>query len=110
LGPDPHTGLWAGGVLPRRWVDAHVIRQGGIPPRRHLLSARMLSLLLSDAGFSVYAQTLPDVTAAQREVQTRLVKHLIRLYQLAKRLPGSRSALKLVGPAFYTMAQKNEVA
>jgi len=106
LGPDPHTGLWAGGMLPERWVDRHVARQGGIPPQRRLLSARMMRTLLREAGFASCRQKLPDVSPGQRDAQPPVVKRLVDLYGLAKRLPGARQALRLVGPSFYTLARK----
>ncbi|MCI0432714.1 MAG: class I SAM-dependent methyltransferase, partial [Gemmatimonadetes bacterium] len=39
LGPDPHTGLPAGGWLPDALTAAYVRRRGGRPPERRLLSA-----------------------------------------------------------------------
>jgi SAM-dependent methyltransferase len=62
LGPDPHTGLPAGGWLPEALTAAYVRRKGGIPPARHLLTARSLRSLLRSAGFPARGLRSTDET------------------------------------------------
>jgi SAM-dependent methyltransferase len=106
LGPDPHVGLWAGGFLPKRWIDAWVTRQGGIPPRRQMLSARALRRLLRRSGFVRLRTMLPVIPAAQRATLSPLAGRAVDAYHLARRLPVSRHLLYLVGPTFYSTSQR----
>lgn len=107
LGPDPHMGLWAGGYVPDRWMAAYVRSQGGIPPKRQLLSARSLTRLLLDADFRSTRVYLPNVSAAQRGQFGKGVQSLIDLYQVARRLPVSRQILRWIGPLLHAVAQKS---
>jgi SAM-dependent methyltransferase len=106
LGPDPHAGIWAGGVLPRRVVAWHVRRQGGIPPKRHLLSVRSMTRLIQQAGFSPPGVILPTVAAQHSTQFGRGIKLLINLYHVAKRLPISRRFLRWIGPQLCAVAEK----
>jgi SAM-dependent methyltransferase len=106
LGPDPHMGLWAGGFLPDRWLAAYVRWQGGIPPKRRLLSARSLNRLLREAAFSPPWVYLPNVSAAQRNQFGKGLRCLIDLYHVSRRLPVSRQLLRWVGPLLHAVAQK----
>src|SRR5262249_52097280 len=106
LGPDPHVGLWAGGYLPNRWIDAYVLRQGGNPPHRQLLSSGRFRQLCRSAGFRVCRLYLPDIAAGQRDHCGGVMKGLISLYQLAKRWPVSRSFLYYMGPNWHAGAEK----
>ena len=106
LGPDPHAGIWAGGYLPERWVAAYVRRNGGIPPKRRLLSAQALYRLIREAGFHPPQIQLPDVSTGQRGQFGNGMRVLIDLYHLAKRLPASRSLLQMIGPLLHAVAAK----
>lgn len=106
LGPDPQVGIWAGGILPERWLAAYVERQGGIPPKRRLLSARSLSALIHQAGFCHPEVMLPDITNGQRDHFGKGMQVMIDVYQTAKRLPVSRQALQLIGPLLHAVAEK----
>jgi SAM-dependent methyltransferase/uncharacterized protein YbaR (Trm112 family) len=106
IGPDPHIGLWGGGMLPRRVVEAHARRQGAIPPKRQLLSVLSLRRLLRTAGFTLRRLFLPDVPAGQRLHFPRPMQWMIAGYHAVKRLPGTRQLLFLVGPLLYAVAQK----
>ena len=106
LGPDPHMGLWAGGYLPDRWIAAYVRLQGGIPPKRQLLSARSLTRLLLEADFRSTQVYLPNVSAAQRSQFGKGLQGLIDLYHVARRLPVSRQILRWIGPLLHAVAQK----
>lgn len=106
LGPDPQVGIWTGSILPERWLAAYVRRQGGIPPKRHLLSARQLSAMIRDAGFGPPRVMLPDISRAQRSHFSRGVQVLIDVYQTAKQVPISRQCLQLIGPLLHAVAEK----
>jgi len=107
LGPDPHTGLWAGSLLPDRWTAAYVRRMGGVPPKRRLLSARTLTRRLREAGFHRPQVMLPDIAPEQRAQFSGLMKHLIDAYQTAKRWPVTRQVLHGIGPLLQAVAQKH---
>lgn len=106
LGPDPHTGLWAGSWFPERLSAAYVRRSGGIPPQRQLLTSKSVRTLLSGAGFEPPTLFLPDVSAEQRQHFGRGVGLLIDAYQTAKRWPGVRQLLQLIGPFVQGFSRK----
>ncbi len=107
LGPDPQTGIWGGGLLPEQWVAAYVRWQGGLPPKRRLLSARSLCRLVRDAGFSPPRILLPDVPAGQRSHFGKGMKLLIDVSHITKRLPVSRQLLHWGGPLLHAVAEKS---
>jgi SAM-dependent methyltransferase len=106
LGPDPHTGIWGGSMLPNSWIAAYVRRSGGIPPKRYLLSAPALDKLIKNAGFCAPRIELPAVPAGQRSHFGKGMRLLIDLYHLARKLPVSRSLLYMIGPLLYAVAEK----
>ena len=106
LGPDPHLGLWAGGLLPPSWLAAYARRQGAVPPQRRLLSAPILRRLLEDAGFDRPQMLVPNIPAEQRGLFSWPLRALVDLYQVARRLPISRSLLRWIGPLLHAVAQK----
>lgn len=108
IGPDPHTGFPAGSLLPATVTAALVKRQGGIPPKRQLLSVFALRRKLVQAGFTGIHIFLPDVSDSQREHFPRLLRLAISTYQLCKRLPFSRHLLFLIGPLLYAVAERSE--
>src|SRR5690606_35658051 len=105
LGPDPHTGLPAGGWLPDAVTAAYVRRKGGVPPRRRLLSAGGVSRRLRDCGFvdvAIAARTIPD---AQRASFSGLARAGVDAYRLARRVPGGGAALRVLGPLLHATAR-----
>lgn len=110
IGPDPQAGIWGGGFLPERWLAAYVRRQGGIPPKRHLLSARSLAAMIRQAGFGSPRVMLPNIPNGQRGQFGKSTQLLINIYQTAKRLPVSRQCLELVGPLLHAVAEKQDSA
>ncbi len=106
LGPDPHVGIWAGGFLPDRWLAVWARRQGGIPPKRRLLSAGSLARLIREAGFCRPRILLPDVPSGQRSHFGKGMRLLIDLFQIAKRLPVSQQLLRWIGPLVHAVAEK----
>jgi SAM-dependent methyltransferase len=106
LGPDPHLGLWAGGLLPPAWLAAYARRQGAVPPQRRLLSALDLRRSLTEAGFERSRVWVPDVPAELRARFAWPIRALVALYQAAKRLPLSRSLLRWIGPLLHAVAQR----
>jgi len=108
LGPDPQTGVWAGGWLPERWTAAIVRRAGGIPPQRSLLSVWRLRRLLREARFEQIQTALPGIPARQRALFSPLTRLLIGVYDLLRRLPITKHALYLVGPLLLATARRKE--
>ena len=106
IGPDPHTGLPAGGWLPDAISAAYVTRKGGIPPRRNLLSAGMLRDLLARNGFDEIVIEPPSVPKAQRASFGRLARAAIDAYLLMRRLPGGSAVLRAVGPLLTASARR----
>jgi SAM-dependent methyltransferase len=106
LGPDPHVGLWAGGLLPPSWIGAYARRQGAVPPQRRLLSALRLRLLLEGAGFTQARVLVPDIPAEQRRRLAWPLRALVDLYQVVKRVPVGRSLLRWIGPLLHAVAPK----
>ena len=108
LGPDPHTGILAGGYLPESWMTKIVQRQGGIPPRRRLLSASKLSQIINQACFTSPVLALPDIPKAQRNQFGRGLQFAVSVYHIVKSLPGFSGLLRLIGPTLLAVAQKTE--
>jgi SAM-dependent methyltransferase len=108
LGPDPQTGVWAGGWLPESWTAAIVKRQGGIPPVRCLLSISSLRRLLRAAGFGRLQVFLPRVPPKQRAQFSPAMNFLMAAYDVVLRFPPTRYMLYLIGPLFHAVAMKEE--
>ncbi len=106
LGPDPQTGLWASGWMPKRWIDLYVRRQGGIPPKRNLLSPGTLKDMIGTAGFSAPVISVPRVSPAQRNQRGFLLRLLIDAFHLLRRLPVARNVLLAIGPLLQVVAQR----
>ncbi len=105
IGPDPQTGLWAGSLLPLKWTQAMVRRQGGLPPQRHLLSAGQLRRLLHDAGFQHERIFLPGVPT-ERGSFPLAVRAGMAAYDAARRLPFARHLLNLIAPIIHAVVRK----
>ena len=105
-GPDPHTGLWGGSMMPNNWVRAYVARRGGLPPQRRFLSASSLNRSLASAGFVNIRISASDITAAQSQVIPAALRAGISLYRLALSLPGSRSVIRWIAPSLVATARK----
>jgi SAM-dependent methyltransferase len=106
LGPDPHAGIWAGGMLPQRLVASYVRKHGGIPPKRNLLSVRSFTRLVQQAGFGKPKVTPPTVPSEQSKQFGSAMRLLIHLYHVANRLRVSRRLLRWIGPQLSAVAQK----
>jgi SAM-dependent methyltransferase/uncharacterized protein YbaR (Trm112 family) len=105
IGPDPHTGLVAGGMLPQSWTAAYVRRLGGIPPKRRLLSVVSIKRLFQQCGFQRVQVFLPDIPKEQQALFSAPARGIIDLYHAAKRMPLSRQLLYLFGPMLYAVAE-----
>lgn len=106
LGPDPHTGLWAGSLLPEKLVAAYVRRLGGIPPRRKLFSASSFVSLLQEAGFQVSGVMLPDIPAGQRVQLSWVLNRAVDLYHFLKRRFLFRKVLQWCGPILNVVVRR----
>jgi SAM-dependent methyltransferase len=108
LGPDPQTGILAGSWLPESVTARIVRRAGGIPPKRKLLSAGRLARLLAAAGFRGVKIYLPGIPEEQRAHFPAPMRALIAIYDVARKLPVTRSVLRLVGPLLHATARRRE--
>ncbi len=106
LGPDPHTGLPAGGWLPDALTAAYVRRKGGVPPQRRLLTGRDLRALLHATGLDSIRLAVPNVPAPQRATLGPVARRLIDGYHTLKRMPLGRALLERVGPLIDAVAQR----
>ncbi|MEZ4422577.1 MAG: methyltransferase domain-containing protein [Gemmatimonadota bacterium] len=106
VGPDPHTGLPLGSLLPAAWTARYARAKGAIPPVRHLLSRRTLTRLLRDARFSEPRLFLPGFSAEQRAHFKGAVGAAIGAYEVVRRTPGLKSLLFTVGPLLSAVARK----
>ena len=79
LGPDPHTGIWGGGYLPKPIVDSYVRGLGGIPPKRRLLSQKALAKLLRETGFLDTGVAVPTIPEGQRSQYGKIERMVIDL-------------------------------
>ena len=106
LGPDPHLGVAAGGWWPEGLLRRHAERSGKVYPKRKLFTRGELRDLLEAADFGAIDFTLPDVSQAQRETQTRVMQGAIAGYQALKRLPIAGSLIGSVAPTFLITATR----
>jgi SAM-dependent methyltransferase len=109
LGPDPHIGVWAGGMWPQQWLAAYARKHGAIPPKRHLLWKRSLAELIGHAGFEPARMLLPTFADEQRNRFPAPMRALIDLYHAAQRIPLSQHMLFLIGPLLYAVSRKGAV-
>jgi SAM-dependent methyltransferase len=105
LGPDPHTGLLAGGFLPDSLTAAYMRWKNAKPPHRNLLTARALERLLHRNGFTMRHVFLPDFPAEQRVYFGRAINMGISAYQVVKRMPVGRQLMRTFGPRLQAVAR-----
>ena len=110
LGPDPHTGLWAGSFMPGPFTRAYVRRRGGIPPVRRLLTMRALRSLLKESDFAGVRIALPDVAPAQRASFGVTTRAILAMYSRIKRSAPGRMLLERIGPLLLAVARKPAMA
>ncbi len=107
LGPDPHLGIVAGGLLPDA-VAARIARsRGALPPERQLLTRSNIARLLHRASFSNMQFSVPAIPAAQREAAGGLMAIAATVYEIARRQPVLRAALLRIGPTLLVTARPN---
>jgi SAM-dependent methyltransferase len=106
LGPDPHTGIPVGTWLPKKWTNAIVVRQGGLPPVRYLLSKGALGRALREAGFADVKIYLPTFPKEQSTLFSAGMRAVVALYHLFLRVPVAREVMRMFGPVFLSVARK----
>ncbi|WHZ24629.1 MAG: hypothetical protein OJF47_003741 [Nitrospira sp.] len=105
-GPDPQVGVPAGGYWPKKILNGYVRWQGGIPPKRDLLSSRTLNMLLRDEGFTDIQIFLPDIADQQRKQFGVVLQGVIDLYGFLKRIPVLGSLMFVIGPLLQGIGRK----
>jgi SAM-dependent methyltransferase/uncharacterized protein YbaR (Trm112 family) len=106
LGPDPQTGIIAGAYLPNRLTAFLVEKQGGIPPKRHLLSGRQLKVLMITAGFEDPSISLPEISHGQQSQFSGLMGRVISVYNRLRTTSLGRWLLLVIGPLLSVVARK----
>jgi SAM-dependent methyltransferase len=110
LGPDPHTGLPAGGLLPAAVTRAYVRRKGGVAPVRRLLTAGGVRRLLRASGFDQGVRiAVPDLAPAQLAGFGAGTRALLGIYRQVKRTRPGRMLLERIGPLLLAVARKSAV-
>jgi len=107
VGPDPQTGIIAGTYLPKQLTGFLVERQGGIPPKRNLLSGRKLKALIVDSGFREPSVTLPEISPAQQDQFSGLLRSTIIMYNRFRTNKLGRWLLLAIGPLLSVVARKH---
>jgi SAM-dependent methyltransferase len=110
IGPDPQTGIPAGGYLPDSATAWLVKRQGGIPPKRRLLSRSDCFAKLSSVGFSEIRIELPEISASQRARFSRIMQRVIDFYMGFRNMSVGRRIFLQIGPLFSIVAKKRNTA
>lgn len=105
-GPDPQVGVLAGGYWPRRILNGYVTWQGGIPPKRDLLSSRTLNRLLRDEGFTDVQLFLPGIADQQKKQFGAVLRWAVELYGVLKRIPVLSGLLFMIGPSLQGIGRK----
>jgi SAM-dependent methyltransferase len=108
LGPDPHLGVWGGGLLRESWLIAYAKRIGAVPPRRQLFSPRRIARFVRDAGFARPRIQLPGIPRGQRQQFGKPTRIILALYEFFRHFPISRSVLLVFGPLLHVAAQKQD--
>lgn len=107
IGPDPHAGILAGGYLPKSWIASYVKRQGGIPPRRNLLSVGSLRELFQQTEFKLKDVDIPKISKNQLRHYQGAIKFLAKLYETIIKFPLSRQVMLRIGPLLLAIAGKD---
>lgn len=107
LGPDPHTGVLAGGRLPDSLIARISRRRHALPPVRRLLNAGELQRLLTRQGLRVLdlapGPAPPTPEAGEGAVLRRLGIHL---YSRLTAMPALEGMLRRWGPLLSASAQR----
>ena len=105
LGPDPHLGVPAGGLLPDAVAARWARSRGALPPQRHLLSRGGLLALLRSASFTNSAVGVPAVPAAQRAGWPPLARMAAWTYEMVRSSAVGERLLEIVGPTLLATAR-----
>jgi SAM-dependent methyltransferase len=98
LMPEPHVGVWGVGFVPRSHADRYVRWRGGDGYQHHRpLSSREIRRGLRRAGFRSVRVDAAPMLATERSRLGGLA-WAAGVYDHARRLPGSRQALRWTAP------------
>ena len=106
IGPDPHVGVYGGGLLPWPLVSAIARLKMARPPLRHLLSTVGLRRALRAARFTDVRTAIPSLSESQRAQFRGLAGTLAGLYERARTMPVARSMLSIIGPLLQARGTK----
>ena len=106
LGPDPHLGLPAGGLLPSSVANAWARWRGALPPARRLLSRGRLTRLLKQGGFREASFAVPAISTTQSEGWGPVLRGAALAYEIARKTRAAAPLLAVVGPTIIASARK----
>jgi SAM-dependent methyltransferase len=106
LTTDPHLGLWGLGWLPRAWLPGYLRLRGctAWPPRT--LSAFQARQIAEAAGLDAVEIEPPAIPEGWAQTRRSREQRAIRVYNAARRFPGTRGWLRAVGPLWELRATK----
>ena len=105
VGPDPHLGIPAGGLVPDRLASWIARQRGALPPQRQLLSGRALATMLAEADFDDIAVGAAALAPAQRASLGMVGRALADVFSLGTSTPLLSRALRAVGPSLAATAR-----
>jgi len=106
IGPDPHLGIPAGGLVPDALAAAIARRRRALPPQRRLLSLGAMAGLLRTGGFERRRYGVPSIPEKQRRGRGPLLRTAAAIYEVARSIPLLRQLLLFIGPTLVAVAQK----
>ncbi len=109
LTTDPHVGLWGIGVLPRKWVPGYLRLRGRSDWLPRTLSGAEARRLALTTGWSAPKLCAPPVSREWARTRPKVEQIPHRLYELARRLPLTRSLLVTLGPLWELQAEAKNI-
>ena len=106
VGPDPHIGVPAGGLLPQGVVNTIAKQKMARPPLRHFFTFGSLARLLRRSGFTRVRTEIPAVSDGQRAQFGAFGNRAASWYNALRARPITRQLLMAVGPMLHGTAER----
>ncbi len=105
LTTDPHVGLWGVGWLPRRWVPSYLNIRGRSDWPPQTLSAIEARRRAVELGWKSVEVSAPPVSQEWARTRPAIERLPHRVYELARRLPFTRTIIRSFGPLWELQAE-----